>query len=145
MRGEIDLVTNRGWTVGIAPSVATSTVGVYGQMTAIIHTLDEKGIAYLARTARFEHWELRGSLGIGVIHTSGSGDAVNGTNHQYLENAGFFPSAEASLRATVPISPSWGVTGGPVVTYYDQWFRTDSGETHRLAELAVFGGLSYRR
>lgn len=142
VRGELDLVTWQGWSLGAVASVATATVDVYSDMTVSVHTVDLKGMGYVARTAKFEQWELRGALGLGVIHTSG--EALDGYENPVSESHRTFPTAEASLHATVPISPSWAITGGPVASYYDQWFRANGGETHRLAELVVFAGVSYR-
>jgi len=142
MRGELDLVTWQGWTLGASAAVATGTVGVYSNMTVEVHTLDLKGMAYVARTAKFESWELRGALGLGVIHTSG--EALDVYENPVAESHRTFPTAEASLHATVPISPSWAITGGPIASYYDQWFRANGGETHRLAELSFLAGVSYR-
>jgi hypothetical protein len=118
----------------------------------VLDTTDLKGIAYVARAARFERFELRGQLGVGAIRTSGSGDMMNLGLTTHVANSGVFPTAEAEVRATVPISPRWAVTGGPLLSYYNQWFdfhRIDSngdkaGATHRLGELVMVLGVSYR-
>lgn len=144
MRGELDLVSVHRWTLGVAGSVATATIGVYGGVGAILETVDLKAIGYVARATRFERWELRGALGAGVIRTTASGDEVGGGMTRPIREERLFPTAEASLRATVPISPDIAVSLGPTVSYYDQWFHVGGNETHRLAELVVFGGLSYR-
>ena len=72
-----------------------------------------------------------------------------------LTRSGFMPSripwSRTLLRSvSAPISPRWAVTGGPLLTYYDQWFAFDSVKsaggsgTHRLGELVMVLGLSYR-
>jgi hypothetical protein len=142
VRGELDLVTWQGWSFGAVASVANATIGVYSNMSVMVHTVDVKGMGYVARTAKFEQWELRGALGLGIIHTSGEAD--DAYENPVSESHRTFPTAEASLHVTVPISPSWAITGGPIASYYDQWFRANGGETHRLAELVVLAGVSYR-
>ena len=142
LRGELDLVSWQGWTFGAIATVATGTVGVYSEMTVEIHTLDLKAMGFIARTATFDRWQLRGELGLGVIRTSGK--AFDTHEQPVDETHRTFPTVEASLHATIPISPRWAISGGPVVSYYDQWFLAYSGETHRLADLSFYGGLSYR-
>ena len=151
VRAEADLVNLDGWTLGTAAAFARGTVGIYGgSASAELATTDIKAIAYVARAARFERWELRGQLGLGAIRTSASGDMMNLGATTPVSNSGVFPTAEAEVRATVPISPRWAVTGGPLLTYYDQWFAFDSVKsaggsgTHRLGELVMVLGLSYR-
>jgi hypothetical protein len=148
IRGEADLVSWHGWMFGVAASAAESTVGVYGDMSAELATTDLKAMAYVARAARFERWELRGSLGAGAIRTTATGDDEFGGMSMQVAQSRVFATAEASLRAVVPISPRWAVTGGPIVSYYGQTFEFVGNPafnaTTRTAELLVMAGLSYR-
>jgi len=150
IRAEVDVADLNGWILGGAASLSRAVVGIYdGGMTAELHTRDLKAIGYVARAARFERWELRGALGLGAIRTTASGDMIDRGTMQPVESHGTFPTAEASLRATLPISPRWAVTGGSIASYYGQTFAfangTTAGETHREAELVFLLGLAYRR
>ena len=153
IRGEADFANLGGWTLGVGTATANGTVGIYdGSMTADVHTTDVKAIAYVARAARFEHFELRGQIGLGAIYTSASGDEMNLGTTTPVHASGVFPTGEAALRATVPISARWAATGGALFDYYDQWFGFDKltsgpgseGATHRLADMQLLLGLSYR-
>ena len=142
LRAELDLANLDGWIVGAAASYAHAVIDVYGGLIASLHTRDIKAIAYVARTAGFRHWELRGALGAGAIRTAASAEAFNGPRMEWVEDTGVFPTAEASLRATVPISPHWAVTGGAIATYMNQWFHLEGGTNHREAELVFSLGVA---
>jgi hypothetical protein len=145
VRADLDLANLDGWIVGATAGYAQAVVDVYGDLIASLHTRDLRALGYVARAATFRRWELRGSFGVGAIRTTASAEAFNGPRMAWVEDGGVFPVAEATVRATVPISPRWAVTTGAVVTYLDQYFHLDGGTTHREAELVFQLGLALRR
>ncbi|MDB4956518.1 MAG: hypothetical protein JWO36_4087 [Myxococcales bacterium] len=149
LRVELNVLELYGWTFGGALSLAQGKLGIYdGSQTALLHTTDTKATAYIARSARFAHWNLAGLVGAGAIHTSASGDMIDHSTMQPVHDSRLFPTVEASVRATVPISAHWSVTGGPMLTYLHQTFQFynagPNGPTHRDGELMLLLGLSYR-
>lgn len=152
VRLELDLAGIAGWSLGVAGSMARDTVGVYQDgMTGgggELEVRDLEALGYVARTARFAHWSLRGGVYLGALDTRGRGTKQHVDMTSEVSGGGVTPVFEAGLRATVPISPAWAVTGGPLVTYMNQWFTfvegTHEGGTHRDAELLFTLGLTYQ-
>lgn len=148
-RAELDLADVDGFMVGGVVAADQGTLGIYdGGMTAQLRTTDVKALVSIARAAQLHGWELRGTLAAGMVRTTATGDMTAAATTMPISGGGVFPTAEASARVTVPISPRWAVTAGPTATYYDQHFRfvngTPGGETHRLGELVIAAGLSLR-
>jgi hypothetical protein len=146
---ELDVVNINGWTLDAALTLDKGTEGLYDQSrTAQLDRTDIKAIASITRAARFQRFELRGSLGAGLVRTTATGDMMDRGMVTPIATSDVFPVAEASARVTVPISPKWAITAGPTATYYDQYFKfvggTRDGATHRLGELVLVGGLSFR-
>ncbi len=146
LRGEADLLDHDGWTVGVALAIAEGEIGVYDNaMTAVLATRDLKALTYVARTVAFERWSLRISLGAGAIRTSASGDLMDLGTSSAVTQTGVFGTFETSVRAIVPISSRWAVTGGLVASYYGQTFAfdggTSDGATSRLGDVQLMLGL----
>ncbi|MFT3694053.1 MAG: hypothetical protein QM831_12990 [Kofleriaceae bacterium] len=150
LRLEIDLANLSGWTLGVAGAIGHDTVGVYQNYGGYgdLDVRDLEGLAFVARTAHFTGWSLRGELAVGALDTHGQGSRQEDGTWMDVTGGGVTPVIEAAARATVPISHSWAITGGPIVSYMNQWFTYIPGThvdgTHREAELLFSLGLTYQ-
>ena len=111
VRAEVDLASAGGWILGGVASYARGVVGVYGDLGADLHTRDLEALAYVARSARFARWELRGALGVGAIHTAASGEAVNGPRMAWVEDSRDVPGGRGLAARDGADQPALGRDG----------------------------------
>ena len=119
MRGQVDLVARRWWTIGLAG----------GWQRLDTHRMEDRGrgadgvadAAVVASATRGVGWiRVRAQLGLGA----------------QLTGPTLGPALDAAVLAELPLGPSWGVTGGPVLAAP----LADHGDV----TLAVFLGVERR-
>ncbi len=147
LRADIDLHRRGKWTFGAILAASTQSMPIEdGFSGGTMDTVDVRALGYVARTSSFRHWDLRVSLGAGVMSTSASGNL----GADRLEARGTFPTAEVSLLLARELRPGWAIAVGPVATWFAQSFQLrypDGGMStldRRAVEVMAFGGLRYR-
>jgi hypothetical protein len=149
LRIEADILRRGRWFFGGALSGANGyapLVSSYGYGS--ISTEDYKFITYVSRPSQFGRWQLRPSLGVGLVHTEGV--AYDG-NSMFYPIVGTFPTAEASLLLSRDVGKSWALYGGPLATAYAQTYESYASSsvgsmqiTRGDIDLALFAGLRHR-
>jgi hypothetical protein len=148
-RAELDIARRGRWIFGgsLAGTSAHFTVDD-GASYGYLETIDIRALASLARVTTWGggKWQLRLSLGAGVMSTNASGEL--GIVH--LDAHGVFPTAEASALFARELRGGWAIAAGPLVTWYSQSFKLDYNDgamstlTRRDLELMAFGGIRRR-
>ena len=126
LRAELDLYRRGRWLVGAAGSIADTESSLSmstgnGDMV----TRDFKAIAYVTRPALTGRWQLRPTLGVGLIYSKGL--AYDGSTFYPLE--GTFPTLEASLVVTRDVGTQWGAYAGPLATLIVQEYTAMPGSS----------------
>ena len=145
LRIEADLVKRGRWLFGGAASVAESytplrsSLGYEGYMTAT----DVRAVAYVARPWFTGRWELRPTLGFGVMHSSGT---VGQWAENYMEYSieGTFGTAEASFMVHRELGKSWALCAGPLATLILQRYWSDGVSPYvqrYTVDFAAFAGV----
>lgn len=150
-RGEVELANVGAWKLGAALSYSEHHLDLmqsaswsFGTLT----TTDTQVLAQLGRTARWGRWELRAALGLGAIHTRANVWAQaqgNGGFTSYDDDATFLVG-EATGLVTRRLGDSWGLGLGPVISWADESFASDSvnpGIQRKEVLVTVFGSLRY--
>jgi hypothetical protein len=147
LRVDADVFRRGKWALGAAGSVGFSTQPLWSSWggDGAMESVDGKLMAVCSRTSQIGRWQLRPSLGVGVMHSEGRAY----TGDMLLTYAGTFATAEASFMLSRELGKKWAVYVAPTATISMQEFDlgTDPGPTmlHRgVADLALFSGLRHR-
>jgi hypothetical protein len=148
-RAELDILRRGRWSLGgsLVGTSAHFTVDD-GASYGYLETIDIRALATLARVTTWGggKWQLRLSVGAGVMSTNASGEL--GIEH--LDAHGVFPTAEASALFARELRGGWAIAAGPLVTWYSQSYKLDYNDgamstlTRRDLELMAFGGIRRR-
>ncbi|HEY5926541.1 MAG TPA: hypothetical protein VIV11_32865 [Kofleriaceae bacterium] len=149
VRAEADAFRSGRWLVGGAVSLANSSTPMWtGSGLGAIDVTDIKLLVYLSRPWVWSRWQLRPTLGVGMLSSQGLAYDGNGMTY-YLEQE--VPTLEASLVASRDLGRSWAVYAGPIATLIDQTFDGySSTEPYQmlikrgLLDLAIFAGVRHR-
>jgi hypothetical protein len=138
LRGEIDLYSKNGWTIGAALGITDSEMSAYdyysagGQYDA--HITDYSFALAVGHLWRFGNWHLRGSAGLGLVVSTMDLNNYNYTTNLYQSGSGSMtsPYLETSLMAghSFGATKAWGIEAGPVISYTKQeWYLSDTMST----------------
>ncbi|HEX5063057.1 MAG TPA: hypothetical protein VFV99_26965 [Kofleriaceae bacterium] len=120
VRADIDVFRRGRWYAGLAASLGAGEMPLMSSSgTGFIHTKDYKGAIYMARPSQFGRWELRPTVGVGVMHTQGL--AYDGSSFYSLD--GTFTTLEASVLLSRELGNSWAIYGGPLATVINQRYE----------------------
>jgi hypothetical protein len=148
LRGELDVMPIGPLQLGGALSMSHSAVNMYRSMdTGYIDTLDIKAMAYLAHTHELGGWQLRSSLGGGVVFTYLSGtlySKIDQYAYAWPRAFGTYPVADASIVLGHQLTHDWNFNVGPMVTWFAQRFAVEQPAGGMLPprglELVLFVG-----
>lgn len=144
LRGEIDLYSKHGWTIGAAFALTDSETSAYDYSSYYqnyayydAHITDYSFALAIGHTWRFGNWHLRGSGALGLVVSSmdlGDYNYYNDLNNQYQTGSGTMtsPYVETTLMAghSFGATKAWGIEAGPVLSYTKQeWYLADSMST----------------
>jgi hypothetical protein len=120
LRLDADLIRRGKWLFGAAVSGSNSQMDLMSSSGLGSMTVDDyKAVAYVARVSSFGRWELRPSVGVGVVYTTGRA----WDPYMNYSLSGAFPTVEASLGVSRELGASWAIYGGPLATVVDQQFE----------------------
>ena len=145
IRGDVDVIRRRGWTLGLGLSGSNSSLEIVGSSSfGYLETVDIRAVASLSRSYDRGPWQLRFQGGAGVVRTTA--DGTDFSNGRRLYATGVFPTAELSVMVGRRLFDHWAVAAGPVVTWYAQEMHTQSMEVmmRRDADLSGFIGVRRR-
>jgi hypothetical protein len=150
IRVEADVVRRGKWTFGAAGSLATNETSVAGFSSGGHMSLsDSKLMAYVARTWGSGKWQLRPSVGAGVVHSTG--DLFMYGSGAYYSLTGTFASFEGSVALTRDIGKRWAAYVAPVATIIAQRYEVMTPtefypvDLQRSGlDLSLFSGVRYR-
>jgi hypothetical protein len=150
IRVEADVARRGKWTFGAAGSLATNETMVGGYSSNGHMSLsDSKLMAYVARTWGSGKWQLRPSLGAGVVHTTG--DLVMYGSGSYYTLTGTFASFEGAVALTRDFGKRWAAYVAPVGTIISQRYEVMTPtEVYPVdlqrsgLDLSLFSGVRYR-
>jgi hypothetical protein len=147
LRAELDIKRRGKWSIGAALAGSSSNMQIDdGLSGGYLDTVDVRLLATLARTTQLGRWDMKLSLGAGVMSTYAEGEL--GTER--LEAQGVFPTAEASVMFGREFRGGWGFAVGPIVTWYSQSFTLDYNDggmttlSRRDLQVMAFGGIRHR-
>jgi hypothetical protein len=155
LRGELDLWTLRGGlSIGMGASYSVSTMTmVGGTMSGDLEAQDGKWIANIAHTSQLGRWQLRPSLGAGLIYTDAMLQLhdLSGGWLDAQRVGGVAPVVEVSVLVTRELGKKWAVYTGPLATLVSQDFEfqmTGSSYTstamRNALDLVLFAGVRHR-
>jgi hypothetical protein len=152
VRVELDLFAHAGWRLGAAVSTAgtSSELQFNGIMNGYLTLRDHKLMAVAAYELRFEGLLVRGALGAGVVQTTAEGTVQpyaygNPNARDVTRGDGVFDVVEASLSVAAPVSASWALTAGVLVTRYDEMLHLTNVSVARApTEVMWMGGVKRR-
>lgn len=152
IRIELDLFAQGGWRLGAAVSTAgtTSELQFNGIMNGYLTMRDNKLMAVAAHELRLDGVFIRGALGAGVVQTTAEGTVQpyaygNPNARDVTSGDGVFSVVEASLSVAAPVSTSWALTAGVLVTRYDEMLHLTNVSVARApTEVMWMGGVKRR-
>jgi hypothetical protein len=123
VRGEFDVLTRGKWTLAAAAAISTWDVDLYSFTgDGLVEATDVRALATIARTIPRNRWSLRFAGGLGLVHTSVTGQFAG----RPLDASGVFGTAEASAMIARRLGERWALTGGAVLTWYAQQYTVMS-------------------
>jgi len=123
VRGEFDVLTRGKWSLAAAAAISTWDVDLYSFTgDGLVEATDVRALATIARTIPRNRWSLRFAAGLGLVHTSVSGQFAG----RPLDASGVFGTAEASAMIARRLGERWALTGGAVLTWYAQQYTVMS-------------------
>ncbi|NVB77808.1 MAG: hypothetical protein HOV81_05380 [Kofleriaceae bacterium] len=158
-RLELDIFTRGKWSFGLAGSVSNARTWVYANGSGgELMTSDKKLTATVTRNMQYGRFQLRASAGLGLVYSEAGGLMTSyavGASSDIIEGDDVFSVADASLLLGIELGKSWAITGGPVLTIYDQVFDAHSVQmtweptpamtvSRQTVEVMGYMGLRYR-
>ena len=150
VRGEIDVFTGRGFSLGVAIGVSTSSWSYTDEMTpnADLSFQDVRAVIVAAKTFTGGAWRLRLQAGFGVIQTEYTGtlEAFPMVTRP-VDGEGTTRMVEAAISVSRDVGSSWALSCGPLLSYYGQQyaFGDEVAQISPTRELDVSGVFSLRR
>ena len=156
LRVELDILTRGKWSFGVAGSatIAHTWVEGYnagGQLT----TADKKLTATVSRNMQRGRFQLRASAGLGFVYSDARAELYpygqSPWAHDYAQGNTMTSVADASVLLGIELGKRWALTGGPVVTMFDQSYEVQPVQMstpmtiqRQNVELMGYMGLRYR-
>ena len=151
VRGELDIVAARGFSLGLAIGVASSRWSFAHMESATEADLgfrDLRAAIVGAKTFGRGAWRLRVQAGAGVMQTTYAGMLRPAPPlERPVEGQGTTRMAEASITVSREVMRGWALSFGPLLSYYGQAYRLedDSVQLTPRRELEIAAVVALRR
>lgn len=152
VRADLDVFARGPWTFGISGAGSRSFSEILSSDGfGTLEAEDVRGLVTVARTSRWDAWELRVGAGLGVVRTTATG--YNNAAYPITYTAsGVSPTVEGAILLSRRFSERMALGVGPIATYYHQNFDalTFQDTTQEMTfvplarnqiELSLFAGL----
>lgn len=153
-RAEAEIFALGSWRLGAVLAYTKGGDPLAGAWSwGDMYTKDARVVASLSRAVRLGRWELRGSLGAGVMRTqmNAIGELAmppaqtwGGSTTTLYGGESTWPVVELSGLVTRRLGDAWGIAIGPVVTVSEESFEASNATiTRDTTQVTMFGGLRY--
>lgn len=146
LRGEVDLLRGATWTAGMTFTIGNDDLYASNDtMQEYVQLIDYASTIYVAHPIRRGAWELRPTIGAGVVYSRVIDEVVGSPTFSLpRESVQVSPFAEASLLGSRDLVGHLAIAAGVVVSAYSQYFAATLPDVqHRGIEGAFFTGLRF--